>query len=61
MTSRSFSIGTMTLSRGERKLLMRGAVCLRKQHMHVVAMEVVREEVAAWWWGVEEIRRGVLT
>ena len=56
MIPRSFVIGTMTPSRGERQLLTRGAVCLRKRHMHVVAMEVVREEVAAWLRGVEEIR-----
>mmetsp|Transcript_33027 Transcript_33027/g.60885 ORF Transcript_33027/g.60885 Transcript_33027/m.60885 type:complete len:150 (+) Transcript_33027:97-546(+) len=39
----SFVIGAIRLERGRRKILTRGAVCLRKRHMHVVAMEDVRD------------------
>ena len=39
MIPRIFVIGAIRLDSGGRKLLTRGAVCLRKRHMHVVAME----------------------
>mmetsp|Transcript_27078 Transcript_27078/g.44411 ORF Transcript_27078/g.44411 Transcript_27078/m.44411 type:complete len:147 (+) Transcript_27078:137-577(+) len=39
MIPRSFVIGAIRLERGRRKILTRGAVCLRKQHMDAITME----------------------
>ena len=43
MIPRIFVIGAIRLDSAQRKILTRGAVCLRKRHMHVVAMEDVRD------------------